>query len=716
MTNMMRALFALAFLAPAMVHAQSGSPDNPSGCPSVPPNIVGGDVCKLAEFTDCLYDEFMWPGSDGPAAYLLRCTCFSGTFACSEQGAPSVDPSNDDTCPAARPSTGAMCQTPTSQDCLYRNDGDNIITRCTCFDGEFGCSQPFTNADPDNHVNCPLKQPTITGGDSCDVPGSRECKYNPFFWMDSTELFYIARCSCFDGVFFCSLASAPSANPSNDKQCPSNQPTLEGGDTCDLAGDVDCFYQSGGSQRRCTCFDGMFACAEPAPTSATGAAPGNHPECPVKQPTLTGGDACTTPSNTDCQYSPFYWPGSSEVIYISRCTCFGDTFSCALMSLPEADPDNNVVCPANTADLGDDCLYPAKEDCQYRENAQNVLQCTCAETGKYSCGVAFSPDADPANNPFCPATEPGIGTECADIPTDCMYRQPYCGSDVTPLIPYTYMCSCMMGSFQCADVDAPICPSPFVAPCFAGDATVEVQDQGTVAVKQLQIGDKVHVGKNHYEPIYSFGHYNQEIEGAFLKIKTSASAPLLVSADHMVQVPSRGFVPASTLEQGDKLVDGSSGDELIIQSIRTIQAQGFFAPFTSSGKIVVNGILASSFVAMDEKDTANLSIIAGLELSHQWLAHTFEFPHRLMCHYLTQCSKESYTVDGISTWVATPLKITQWVLEQNTMVRSSLLAVGVTVLALFAALETLFLYPVLALGAAAVGVCYRRRQSQAKAL
>jgi hypothetical protein len=235
-------------------------------------------------------------------------------------------------------------------------------------------------------------------------------------------------------------------------------------------------------------------------------------------------------------------------------------------------------------------------------------------------------------------------------------------------------------------------------------------------MKQLQIGDKVHIGKNQYEPVYSFGHYNQETKAPFLKVETSASTPLLISADHMVHVQSRGFVPASSLERGDTLVDGSTGDEMTIQSIRTVQAQGVFAPFTPSGKIVVNGVLASSFVTLDQANTANLSIIAGLEVSHQWLAHTFEFPHRLICHYLTQCSKESYTTDGISTWAATPLKVSQWILEQNTMVRCSILAVCVAILALFAVLEALFLYPVIALGAAAVGLWHRRRRNQAKTL
>jgi hypothetical protein len=712
---MMRALFTLAFLAPAMVHAQSGAPDNASACPAVPPNLEGGDGCFVADFTDCRYDEFVWPGSDDPASYLLTCTCFSGEFFCAQQGAPAIDPSNDETCPSTFPSTGTMCTTPTSQDCQYRTDGDNIVTRCTCFDGAFACNQPSVDADPDNHENCPLKQPIITGGEACSVPEFQACRYSPFYWMDSTEVAYISQCSCFDSVFACALAGVPFANGSNNELCPSSQPTLEGGDECELSGDIDCLYNSDNVQRRCTCLFGTFACAEQTPAGSSSAAPGNHPECPSKEPEIDGKDTCTAPPNSDCLYRPFYWPGSSELTYIGRCTCSDGVFLCAEQAISSADPNNNEDCPKTKPATASECSGPSSsESCQYREDSQNVVQCTCSDDGTFTCSGAFSPDADPENHPFCPFTEPTIGNSCDEIPTDCMYREPFCGTDVTPLVSHIYKCTCMMGDFQCAEVDQQLCPS--VGICFAGDATVEVQDQGVVAMKQLQIGDKVHVGKDQYEAVYSFGHYNQEMKAPFLKLQTSASTPLLISADHMVHVQSRGFVSASSLEQGDKLVDGSTGDELTIQSIRTVQAQGVFAPFTPSGKIVVNGVLASSFVALDE--TENLSIVFGLHVSHQWLAHTFEFPHRLMCHYLTQCSKESYTADGISTWVATPLKASQWVLEQNSMVRNSLLTVGVAVLALFAVLETFFLYPMLALGAAAaaVGVWHRRRGNQSKAL
>lgn len=725
----MRAFFLACLFAPAMVHAQISDPGNDGSCPAAPPNPSGGDRCSvnLPDGTGCSYDGFTWPGSKTAASYQLLCTCMGGTFACSQSGIPTSDPANDAACPSTVAESGDSCSNSTltsSQDCQYRDDRDGVIRRCTCFDGEFMCSSPSTDADadPDNHANCPLRVPTLTGGDACSVPSNQDCKYQPFYFFDSTEVTYISRCSCMDAQFFCAQQGIPSANPSNDASCPSNQPALEGGDNCNLSSEIDCSYSdSTNLNRKCTCLSGTFACAEQTPTGPNSAAPTNHPNCPGLEP--TNGIMCSAPTNSDCLYRPFYWPGSSELTYIGRCTCFDDdSFLCAEQTVSDADPDNHMACPATPPTIGKICADgpPASEDCQYREGSQNVLRCTCMMDGSgsntFQCAAAFSPDADPDNHPFCPLTEPQIGSSCSNIPTDCKYREPDCGAWLVPTVPYIYACTCSdssSGTFACAETDQAICGPSVI--CFAGDVSVDVQDhRGSILMKHLSIGDKVHVGNNRYEPVYSFGHYDAKASATFLKIQTSAATPLLVSADHMVKVQSRGFVPASNLAEGDKLIVGSTGGaDILVTSIHTVTAKGVFAPFTPSGTIVVNGILASSFVVLDGSQLNSLSIIGSLQLSHQWLAHTFEFPHRLACHYLShQCPNETYTANGVSTWVARPLHASQWMLRQdNIVVRCTFLILVTIILALFAILEAMcFTRPILAVGTAAAATLlwYRR--------
>ena len=87
---------------------------------------------------------------------------------------------------------------------------------------------------------------------------------------------------------------------------------------------------------------------------------------------------------------------------------------------------------------------------------------------------------------------------------------------------------------------------------------------------------------------------------------------------------SGSFVPAWHLKVGDALTDGPSGKTVAIVSIRSVRSKGAYAPFTPSGTIVVDGVLASSFVSLTADD--GLEIAGGIELSTQWMSRMFELP------------------------------------------------------------------------------------------
>ena len=259
---------------------------------------------------------------------------------------------------------------------------------------------------------------------------------------------------------------------------------------------------------------------------------------------------------------------------------------------------------------------------------------------------------------------------------------------------------------------APTVPQQTMVFCFSGESLVDVKGKGSIQMKNLKIGDMVQTGNSEYEQVYSFGHYAPDMLAQFLQVHVEdALTPLSISSDHMVFVKSRGgFVPASDLKEGDQLVDGA-GNELSVASIdKKDKVLGVFAPFTPSGKIVVNDILASSFVAMDSKLT-----IGGAEFSNQWIARTFEFPHRVACHYMGQCPNEVYDEDGISMWVSTPHKIGQWLLTQNSLLRNMFFASLVAVLSVFAVVEALFVYPASLVIFVAAAHFYNTRRGQNKA-
>ena len=227
--------------------------------------------------------------------------------------------------------------------------------------------------------------------------------------------------------------------------------------------------------------------------------------------------------------------------------------------------------------------------------------------------------------------------------------------------------------------------------CFSGKGLVETEQKGTVEMADLKLGDKVLVSGNKYEQIYSFGHRNQDAVGHYLQVHSrDVKLPLEMSPDHMVQLEGGSFVPASHLEVGSKLVqhDGSS---TVVEDIREVESRGVYAPFTESGTIVVNGIVASTFVAFQNSAHVKLGESVELPISFQWMAHAFESFHRLAWRAVGGSgywSLETYTNDGVSRWVDLPHRFAEWVWVQHPFVIVSIMTPVCALLGTVYALES----------------------------
>jgi hypothetical protein len=245
--------------------------------------------------------------------------------------------------------------------------------------------------------------------------------------------------------------------------------------------------------------------------------------------------------------------------------------------------------------------------------------------------------------------------------------------------------------------------------CFPSHASCEVKGRGAVLMEDLKIGDHVLVGGgSSYEPIYSFGHRLRDASHEYLRIKAS-STEVEVSAEHLLFVKDRGPIPASQVEVGDSLLNESE-EELKVHSVTTIMAHGVFAPFTPSGRIIVGGVLASSFVSLDNSPTLQ---ILGVEFTYHWLSHIFESPHRLVCHHLGQCLNEAYDSNGLSLWASAPFHLTKTLLSQPLHVQYLVLIPTLLVLAILN-IAGLFLYRFAVLVLAACLACmmmHRRKRT-----
>eukprot|EP00540_Astrosyne_radiata_P003822 CAMPEP_0116855596 /NCGR_PEP_ID=MMETSP0418-20121206/19377_1 /TAXON_ID=1158023 /ORGANISM="Astrosyne radiata, Strain 13vi08-1A" /LENGTH=479 /DNA_ID=CAMNT_0004488769 /DNA_START=203 /DNA_END=1642 /DNA_ORIENTATION=+ len=211
--------------------------------------------------------------------------------------------------------------------------------------------------------------------------------------------------------------------------------------------------------------------------------------------------------------------------------------------------------------------------------------------------------------------------------------------------------------------------------CFSGHNKVQVEDvRGEIWMHELAIGDSVLVGQR-FEKVYGFGHYHRTRIADFLQIHTESveeTTVLELSQDHMVFVQNPNgkihCTPASSLRPGDSLVRvGTEVGENTrltrttrVQRIGTAKRSGVYAPFTSSGTIVVNGVLASNYIAFKEQSSL-------LQFSsYQWVSHAFVAPRRIHCLWTTACKQETYdSVTGVADWVVDGLLLdmVQWYLS-----------------------------------------------------
>jgi hypothetical protein len=130
-----------------------------------------------------------------------------------------------------------------------------------------------------------------------------------------------------------------------------------------------------------------------------------------------------------------------------------------------------------------------------------------------------------------------------------------------------------------------------------------------------------------------------------------------------------------------------------------VSAKGAYAPYTASGTIVVNNILASTYATIgggdgdndvDHHDHKNGGILSRGDSHAYW--HFAQTHHRVWCRYMASgwCQRESYSENtGLSPISAMSLKVYEFVVDPKTptIVKWGLSAIIVAGLVLLRALE-----------------------------
>ena len=156
--------------------------------------------------------------------------------------------------------------------------------------------------------------------------------------------------------------------------------------------------------------------------------------------------------------------------------------------------------------------------------------------------------------------------------------------------------------------------------CFAGDSTVEIiNTKQRKLMKNINIGDEIFVdindqGQRIYESVYGFIHANPNGMYDYLKItvENNLEEPLIISNNHLIyRFNQTKPIFAGYLNIGDQLQmisNNGSKQAASIKDIRIIKSQGFYAPLTYSGKLVVDGILVSNYATVASHYLAHLVI------------------------------------------------------------------------------------------------------------
>jgi hypothetical protein len=156
----------------------------------------------------------------------------------------------------------------------------------------------------------------------------------------------------------------------------------------------------------------------------------------------------------------------------------------------------------------------------------------------------------------------------------------------------------------------------------------------------------------------------------------------------MLFTVNKGIIPASLVEVGDELLDADS-NPVLVDKLSMVTGKGAFAPFTSSGKLIVDDVTVSSYVSLQDSSTLTIGNAVKTPFSFHWVAHSFNAPHRFYCRHMSQCLSEKYTDEGLSEWVATPYRITVWIFSQNSAISTMLMILILPILFVFWLSESL---------------------------
>eukprot|EP00523_Entomoneis_sp_CCMP467_P015340 CAMPEP_0168770246 /NCGR_PEP_ID=MMETSP0725-20121227/2816_1 /TAXON_ID=265536 /ORGANISM="Amphiprora sp., Strain CCMP467" /LENGTH=309 /DNA_ID=CAMNT_0008819675 /DNA_START=42 /DNA_END=971 /DNA_ORIENTATION=+ len=201
---------------------------------------------------------------------------------------------------------------------------------------------------------------------------------------------------------------------------------------------------------------------------------------------------------------------------------------------------------------------------------------------------------------------------------------------------------------------------------FSSSTTVELKDGSFKSMEDLQVGDLVLVLHEKHQPVVAFGRKDASHKTSFVRIAMQElDQPLEMSADHLVYLHGEKVpVPASSVKVGD-LVQGVSSPATVTK-VDTVTREGYFAPITASGSIVVNGVVGSTYDSL-QKDESFVSL-GGVSsgLSYHFVSHVLHKPLVMYCKKIAseRCTDQKLE-GGTSVWSNMVNSMATWMVQSE---------------------------------------------------
>merc|ERR1712232_1056178 len=123
-------------------------------------------------------------------------------------------------------------------------------------------------------------------------------------------------------------------------------------------------------------------------------------------------------------------------------------------------------------------------------------------------------------------------------------------------------------------------------------------DASQALISDLRAGDLVQTGGLTYEPVLGWLHQLRASNNVFLTVLHSAGE-FRATANHLVFVADgndRVSKALGDLRVGDQIfINPSAAPSMILSVCESKSSIGMFAPFTASGTVVVDGVVASIY-------------------------------------------------------------------------------------------------------------------------